>query len=355
MRVTNARGTSDNLHNSRADLYKLGPSGLLLGAMGLWNSRDNVFTSPKEQGCADRQKPCTSPDYRLENVAAVLGGGPYGPSDGLHFLNARLIHRSCRSDGVLLKTDRPLAMTDAALLVNFDATFRSSSSSSSSGGGGGGDEAAWVGHVWATATNVGSLRWSYVLSIDTTSDLLMTLASLEATPGCDYLLWEFWATNGTGAPRHATPISAKGGDFVVPKSPPASALLPPSSAGRYQILVPVLANGWSFLGEIEKIVPVSAHRFRSITEVAAGLRATVHAASGERVAVWVLTPSATKAAFHSGAAGASEGGAAAVPIAPMEVVCAAPTCKGEDCETKMSLFCDFTVLETCTCGVASIY
>ena len=76
MRVTNGRGTSDNEHNSRADLYKLGPSGLLMGAMGLLTSRDNVFTSPKEAGCAHGN--CTSPDYRLENVAAVLSGGPYG-------------------------------------------------------------------------------------------------------------------------------------------------------------------------------------------------------------------------------------------------------------------------------------
>jgi hypothetical protein len=72
--VTNGRGTSDNDHSSQADLYPLGHSGLLMGALGLWTSRDNVFTSPHEPNCAKGN--CTSPDYRLQNVAAILGGGP---------------------------------------------------------------------------------------------------------------------------------------------------------------------------------------------------------------------------------------------------------------------------------------
>ena len=45
-----------------------------MGALGLWTSRDNVFTSPHEPNCAKGN--CTSPDYRLQNVAAILGGGP---------------------------------------------------------------------------------------------------------------------------------------------------------------------------------------------------------------------------------------------------------------------------------------
>ena len=41
--VTNGRGTSDNSHGGAADLYALGTSGMLLGAMGLWSSRDGLF------------------------------------------------------------------------------------------------------------------------------------------------------------------------------------------------------------------------------------------------------------------------------------------------------------------------
>jgi hypothetical protein len=312
MRVTNGRGTSDNLHDSQADLYKLGPSGLLLGAMGLWNSRDNVFTSPKESGCAPNMGNCTSPDYRLQNVAAVLGGGPYGPSDGIRYLNKKLIDRSCRTDGVLLKADRPLAMTDAELLVNFDATHDT--------------KAKWSGHVWATATDVVvaptksysdyALRWSYVLSVDTSADLPMTLAQLGVVQhlgphSTNYLLWDFWATNGTGLPTTATPIYYPNSAFTVPKSPPAStgsATL--SSTGTYQILAPVMKQGWCVLGEVEKIVPVSKHRFLSIGEVGSTLKVDVAAASGETVRVAVIHPSSTRAIFHS------DVGAEAVAIQP---------------------------------------
>ena len=77
--VTNARGTSDNDHSSQADLYPLGHSGLLSGAMGIWNSRDNVFTSAAEPNCA--KGACVSPDFRLQNVAALLAGGPGASND----------------------------------------------------------------------------------------------------------------------------------------------------------------------------------------------------------------------------------------------------------------------------------
>jgi hypothetical protein len=40
--VTNGRATSDNSHTGAADLYPLGTSGLLMGAVGIWSSRDNV-------------------------------------------------------------------------------------------------------------------------------------------------------------------------------------------------------------------------------------------------------------------------------------------------------------------------
>jgi hypothetical protein len=113
--VTNGRGTSDNDHSSQADLYPLGHSGLIMGAVGMWPSRDNVFTAAYEPNCPKGS--CTSPDYMLESVAALLAGGPYGPSDGIDDLNRRHIMRSCRSDGVLLRADQPLATLDAALCV----------------------------------------------------------------------------------------------------------------------------------------------------------------------------------------------------------------------------------------------
>ena len=94
--VTNARGTSDNDHSSQADLYPLGHSGLLTGAMGIWNSRDNVFTSAAEPNCA--KGACVSPDFRLQNVAVLLAGGPC-KSDGASRISVRLSAASLTLEG----------------------------------------------------------------------------------------------------------------------------------------------------------------------------------------------------------------------------------------------------------------
>lgn len=120
--MTNGRGTSDNDHSSQADLYPLGHSGLIMGAVGMWPSRDNVFTAPYEPNCPKgSQRPkitnCTYPDYHLQSVAALLAGGPFGPSDGIDDLHRKHIMPACRSDGVLLRADVPLATLDAALCV----------------------------------------------------------------------------------------------------------------------------------------------------------------------------------------------------------------------------------------------
>jgi hypothetical protein len=221
-------------------------------------------------------------------------------------------------------------MTDAELLATFETTFREGATAN---GG------AWSGNVWATATNLGALRWSYLLSIDTSEDLSITLQQLEASPETDYLVWEFWKTNGTGAPRLATAVRWKnGGAFTVPKSPPASAVLPPSSSGTYQIVSPILESGWCLVGEGSKFVPVSARRFRSVGGSADSdgptLRVTVDAASGESVTVWLLTPAATKTALLDGARSGK-----AVAITPLQITCTAPKCLGEDCVTKMVLAC----------------
>ena len=243
-KVTNGRGTSDNTHNGGADLYALGTSGLLMWAMGLWSSRDNVYTTAVEPGCVGdgNQSNCTSPDFRLQNVAAVLSGGPYGPSDGIGYLNAELIGRSCRSDGVLLKSDAPLAVTDFAFAAAFDTPHESI-------------------HVWATHSQISgaklspigvsdannfndnananadtSLRWIYLLSINTPFNLEMSLAELEVTPGLDYIVLDFWATNGSAPSASSVKrIAAKDGKFIVPMSPPQAPTKGGSDAGTYQV------------------------------------------------------------------------------------------------------------------------
>jgi hypothetical protein len=227
-------------------------------------------------------------------------------------MNAALIMRSCRSDGVLLKTDVPLATLDAAFLGdNFDG-HRSPA------------------HIWGTYSQLGPLRWSYILSVSTTSALTMTLKELDTPPGLDYVLLDFWATNGSSVPSAAsmTRISSAGAaSFVVPKSPP----VPDgnSDKGTYQILAPVLSNGWCLLGEALKVVTASRRRFGEVTEMAdRGMKVSVKAAAGETVVLLVVPPLKQQQ---------QQQGDAAV----MEVHCdTAHMCSGADCDISMELVCE---------------
>ncbi len=313
-RVTNGRGTSDNDHQSQADLHPFGHSGLLMGAFGIWASRDNVFTTAYEPFCPKGN--CTSPDYRLQNVAAVLGGGPYGPSDGLGFFNIRLIMRSCRKDGVLLKADRPLATTTESMLVNFEN-----------------DPSGFQGYVWSTHSQIGSMRWTMILSIDTTQEIQLSTHGLDMPLNTMYVLWDFWSSDGEGPPRTAKIVSNN--TFTIPQSPPPSPILPRSSSGFYHILSPVLSSGWCILGEGKKIVPVSSHRFVSIIDSkhakqGSALTIVLRLASQENVSVWILPPQSDF--LHGFQSGVQE-------IKPLIISCNGALCKGRDCSTNVKILC----------------
>ena len=59
----------------------------------------------------------TLPCNRVQAIVVALSTGPVGFSDGVGFTNASLVMTTCRGDGVLLKPDRPLITTDAAMMV----------------------------------------------------------------------------------------------------------------------------------------------------------------------------------------------------------------------------------------------
>ena len=226
--------------------------------------------------------------------------GPYGPSDGLGLLNAELILRSCRADGVLLKPSAPLATLDAAFLGDaFEA-------------------ARGPAHVWGTYAQIGALRWLYVLSVQTEADVPLTLSGMDATPGHEYRLFDFWGNNGS-RPTAVRRVAA-GGGWTAPKTPPPLSKL--SDAGTYQVLAPVLPSGWCLLGEAGKIVGAAPRRVASVSAPrgSSGLSVELRAASAEAdVSLWVLAP------------GTSE---------VIEVECdAAPTCAGVDCDSRLMLRC----------------
>ena len=81
----------------------------------------------------------------------------------------------------------------------------------------------------------------------------------------------------------------------------------------------MLASGWTLLGEQLKLVPATSRRFASVLGPAGGgLSATMRAANGEAVAVWVAPPTGPT----------------------IGAVCPAGACAGEDCDVALLLACE---------------
>jgi hypothetical protein len=67
--VTNGRASKDNVGDPERGLV-IGLSSMLLHAVGIWPSRDNIRTNSTEQNAKEGN--------RLNTVLALLAGGPYG-------------------------------------------------------------------------------------------------------------------------------------------------------------------------------------------------------------------------------------------------------------------------------------
>lgn len=229
---------------------------------------------------------------------------------------------------MLLRADAALATIDAAFRLAFDTP---------------------AGHglnLWGTYSEVSDLRWGYLLSVCTPKAVTLQLADLGSTAGHSYVLLDVWAAGSDESESNGTPTAGSlqlipaGGSFTVLQSP-----LPVnpghSDSGTYQILAPVMKNGWCLLGEARKTVAASRRRFATVAPIAAGgFSAALRAATAESVAVWVLPPS-------NATAGSAGGGVSGV----VEVSCPAGSCTGLDCDVQLLLEC--TTAKGCTCKHAA--
>lgn len=73
--------------------------------------KDGFYSSSLAQTGGQTVGPETIPDR--EALMATLSCAMVGPMDGINLLNKTRIMQTCRSDGVVLKPDRPVVMSDA--------------------------------------------------------------------------------------------------------------------------------------------------------------------------------------------------------------------------------------------------
>jgi hypothetical protein len=109
-RVTHARASDDyavNLQNPAKPQWNIGISSLLADAIGLAPFKDVLWSTDVQPGSpygASAKEPV--PDRTI--LISTLSTGPVGPGDAINLTNAQRIMRCCRSDGLILKPDRPL-------------------------------------------------------------------------------------------------------------------------------------------------------------------------------------------------------------------------------------------------------
>ena len=285
--ATNGRATRDNHPGTNKDERAnptnagnglvLGLSSLMHFAVGIWPSRDNVWTNGSVTSHG-------GPEYMPETqtLMAVLSGGPYGPGDAV--ANRSLLMRACRADGVMLRPDKPVTIMDRALTaVGFGQTRGPITPL----------------NVWSTHSNVGGdgYRYGYVLGLNLLGNQTLAILPSDIDPpppstiepaatvvdGGDiasnkgrYLVYDYW--RGPSAPGNLAVMEASR-PFRVPTPP-----LDPNPAvitSTYHILAPILSSNWTLLGEPAKIIAASVRRITSLESRNAGLVACLLGAPGE--------------------------------------------------------------------------
>ena len=291
--VTQIRGSGD--YTPGSDSWKIGGTSLFYWALGVVASKDTLWTTPSQPGCP---KPgtlnCTEPNVELQMITATLSHGPVGPGDRLNLTDATLAMRSCDAAGRILRPRAPLTPVEGVFssasfiqnraLMPWGATVGADSSY----GGAASPDAFVILHASSqTATNV-------------------TVAELAALPGATpaaaaagarYVavsLSEVWA----GAPAAMQLV-----DEAAPLAVDLSNTLPPRRSAEpygYWLLAPVGAAGWALLGELEKVVPLSAQRVRTVVDAAGSpYAAKLVGVPGEVVTISAVNAAASPLTVHS--------------------------------------------------------
>jgi hypothetical protein len=321
--ASNGRGTGDHVVRNAARGLPLGWSGMLLWSLGVWPSRDNVWTN-SSVNVTGLPNPETAPD--LQTAMAVLGGGPYGPADIAGAMNQSLIMRSCRSDGVLLRPSWPATAVDASFAHSFDSLKPL--------------------YIWTALSIIGSQQYCYVLSINLDAPLALTVAEMcggGSAVASEVVVHEAWhgldPSGGSGGSGSASSGSSSGSEggvqrlrssevFTLPATPQISEI---TAGHSLWVVAPVLAGNWSFLGEPDKIVKASERRVASLGVSADGatLTAEMLLAPAEEIVVAVLSPTGDVLRTQCSA----KGQGAVVAYGDRDVAMAL-TCSGRTCACK---------------------
>ena len=261
--VTQARASDDYNHNPVAgyENWRIGGQSILLDALGLSTSKDGFWTTNFQSGNPYGDE-SVEPYPLLESAITTLSAGPVAIGDKIGVTDLSLVFRSCTKSGRLLHPSHPAKMIDRVI---YHKAFGTNNLN---------------GEVWATTSVVTGVQYGYLLAADISisgSVIPSDLSLHEENSSTGY----FYAFEG-----NSTSVLIK---FSL-NQPLELPVLSLSVGFLFYTIVPVLSNGWSFLGESSKWVAVSPDRFIGISTLDSGLAVRAIGSDQEVMQVDFITP-----------------------------------------------------------------
>jgi hypothetical protein len=282
--VTNFRVSFDFCYGRSWDI---GESSLLVWALGAAPSKDTLWTTDNGRtatpGCSwtlDHEVPAAE----LHVVLSLMSTGPMGISDAIGMTNATLLKRAIANDGTLLQPTKAVTAVDSSFVLP------------SAGGrlgkdgyvyGTSGEGPSWIFVSFKMKENYPVRQNDFWPPLKTTFSKRLAYRQFDDGVGC---------INGTDA-------VLSGCVRVVPYdvlNPLQEIFIAPESldASPGSDFAPIVTsvwqscskNGWFFLGELDKYVPLSPSRFQPLSCMPSGVSTTMKGTAGEIVKLTALRP-----------------------------------------------------------------
>eukprot|EP01130_Rhizamoeba_saxonica_P004949 TRINITY_DN1998_c0_g1_i1.p1 TRINITY_DN1998_c0_g1~~TRINITY_DN1998_c0_g1_i1.p1 ORF type:complete len:615 (+),score=103.10 TRINITY_DN1998_c0_g1_i1:302-2146(+) len=267
--VTSSRAGNDYTPDGAAFSWDIGTTSMNLYSLGLWPFKDSFYSSSSESVSNPNSKfyQFREPYPGTHALCATLSAGGVAPGDGEKLFNKELIMRSCRTDGLLLKPDRPAIPIEQTWLekaFNMDGPYGTV-------------------HVTYTSYNT-EYRWDYIVGIGLKQNYTFEVKDLmdEGMIGVtrpSMVVFEYNRNDHV----QITPVEfSNDKPFHIGKAE--------GYDYRYYIVSPVLPNNWVVLGEVDKWVTVSKQRIVSIAIMGTAIDIMLSGEANEDVRIMFMDP-----------------------------------------------------------------
>ena len=236
---------------------------MLAWALGIWPFKDN-FQSSERHGMQ-------------EALISALSGGMVGPSDAISAARRDILMRTCREDGLLLKPDRPATVIDAMLVPHARPL---------------------ITMTWSDRSDIGRSVYlsAYHIAGDhpqrSAADRVFAAFNYDTIPLDETFHFPSAVTDwGVSLQKDLSILEPvvrydwRAGTAEVVQGEFSLGPMEDLYDFAYYVLAPILPNGLALIGEAEKFVTLSDHRFEEVAYDEGGIRLKLAGVPGEEVAL----------------------------------------------------------------------